>query len=752
MENKNCESFLRKMNDIAAKIKDGANFVDSTYIHAFEDKIHRASEHADSIVNTNRDLKIGIVGQVKAGKSSFLNALIFDGKDILPKAATPMTAALTKISYAKNSGAKVVFYSKRDWEVIEENSRMFDEEFRRGEFLFKERKRKKNSPHSDCTLTNLDRQEIENKIAPQYRSCKELTEMAKKSAEIFSKLDTEERIAVSNLQSDLEQYVGADGKYTPIVKWIEMSVDNDLLKGIEIIDTPGLGDPIMSRSEKTKEFLMACDLVFILSPTPQFMSNEDISLIIETLPGESINHAVIVGSKFDSAMLDDPVRGRQSLISVLKRTQQKLNDSAQRVISASRKAEKSFSHSLVLERIETETKKQIAEDRSLYYTSSILYNAARKNSAKEDLSELEFHILTKMTERFDGMKTDLEFLRELAGIDRLRDREFAKIRKEKENIIAERSREFIKAQTLNFIGQINEIQTYAEQMLRLTETSDVAGLAKKLETAEHALISMRRSIEKTFELCATDTKKYIVEIANQIKLRVDEHTDISVAEGSETKTRYRRESFWIFFTKKVPYDVTIIYHHANVSDVVRNIQKYITNSEKNIAEGLRLAINIGEIRGKIKNVVLNAFQRADADFDENDILMPVESVLSKVTIPDFSVVDSEKYSNMILSEFPSSQVRDEEISRLELKQAQVLEKIAKDITAKLEEKADEISAQLQEQSMYFTDDVKKAVEKQIALLQKNIQDKEGSIRNYKEFLQRISDCKNELRSLGETFK
>ena len=43
----------------------------------------------------DRLLRIGIVGAVKAGKSSLLNSLFFKGQDILPKAATPMTAALT---------------------------------------------------------------------------------------------------------------------------------------------------------------------------------------------------------------------------------------------------------------------------------------------------------------------------------------------------------------------------------------------------------------------------------------------------------------------------------------------------------------------------------------------------------------------------------------------------------------------------------------------------------------------------------
>ena len=47
----------------------------------------------------NKKLNIGVVGQVKAGKSSFLNTLLFGGQEILPKAATPKTATLTKMEY-----------------------------------------------------------------------------------------------------------------------------------------------------------------------------------------------------------------------------------------------------------------------------------------------------------------------------------------------------------------------------------------------------------------------------------------------------------------------------------------------------------------------------------------------------------------------------------------------------------------------------------------------------------------------------
>ncbi|GAA7544360.1 hypothetical protein JP0017_09570 [Helicobacter pylori] len=66
----------------------------------------------------NRGFKFGIIGRVKAGKSSLLNALIFDGKDVLPKAATPMTASLTILKYAQNLSTKAQFYNEKDMEGL----------------------------------------------------------------------------------------------------------------------------------------------------------------------------------------------------------------------------------------------------------------------------------------------------------------------------------------------------------------------------------------------------------------------------------------------------------------------------------------------------------------------------------------------------------------------------------------------------------------------------------------------------------
>src|SRR6218665_917384 len=55
--------------------------------------------HLATLAEDQRLLNIGIIGRVKAGKSSLLNSVLFKGEDILPKAATPMTASLVIITH-----------------------------------------------------------------------------------------------------------------------------------------------------------------------------------------------------------------------------------------------------------------------------------------------------------------------------------------------------------------------------------------------------------------------------------------------------------------------------------------------------------------------------------------------------------------------------------------------------------------------------------------------------------------------------
>ena len=112
-------------------LNSNCDLFDKNLLHEFEMSNRNLNQQIENIFEQNRLLKIGIVGEVKAGKSSFLNALLFNGKEILPKAATPMTAALTKIKYGETLGGKIVFYDTKDWELIERKAKQYKDEIMR---------------------------------------------------------------------------------------------------------------------------------------------------------------------------------------------------------------------------------------------------------------------------------------------------------------------------------------------------------------------------------------------------------------------------------------------------------------------------------------------------------------------------------------------------------------------------------------------------------------------------------------------
>ena len=97
-ENKAFQNFITTTETIIKNITDYAKADEITSLNKLIDNFKLKTE---DFCRKNRKLNIGVIGQVKAGKSSFLNTLLFGGKEILPKASTPKTATLTKMEYAE---------------------------------------------------------------------------------------------------------------------------------------------------------------------------------------------------------------------------------------------------------------------------------------------------------------------------------------------------------------------------------------------------------------------------------------------------------------------------------------------------------------------------------------------------------------------------------------------------------------------------------------------------------------------------
>jgi len=312
------ESIISKHQDLIGR---EAKNLESEYSIGTAQKTKDAIKKIDG---EDRLLQIGILGRVKAGKSSLLNALLFDGKAILPKAATPMTAALTIISYGEELSAEVEFFKQEDIKNIEQEAKEYEREFEnlKNKALkeLKERKSKKDAKNKKGFMDKAKDK------AKELLELTKLSEQAEKRAKreiksnmtLVSSFDQWQRIKASNvdykqlsefetvssdslenLSNELLEYVGSDGQYMPFTKSVHIKIPQENLKNIQIVDTPGVNDPVQSREERTRELLKFCDVVFIVSPSGQFMSSEDLDLMDRITSKEGIRELYVMASQAD---------------------------------------------------------------------------------------------------------------------------------------------------------------------------------------------------------------------------------------------------------------------------------------------------------------------------------------------------------------------------------------------------------------------------------------------------------------------
>ena len=269
------------------------------------------------LVEENRLLQIGVVGRVKAGKSSLLNALIFDGHAILPRAATPMTAALTTLTHGDTFGAEVQFYSAADRENIEQNALRYEQRFREEKSRAYETlsQRRQHSGrhvedeqfHADVEKTARRALQGEHSLAAAHDQWQSI----RNSNVDFKSLDSLGRLQATDAQSladKLLDYVGVGGNYMPLTKSVDIFVPLDSLRNVRIIDTPGLNDPVQSREERTTALLKNCDVVFIVSPAGQFISEQDIEMMSRITQKEGVQELVLIASQVDNQLYGSDTR------------------------------------------------------------------------------------------------------------------------------------------------------------------------------------------------------------------------------------------------------------------------------------------------------------------------------------------------------------------------------------------------------------------------------------------------------------
>jgi hypothetical protein len=352
-----------------------------------------------------------------------------------------MTAALTEITYGEQAAVEAEFYTRDEWEGIKLTAKRQEED------------------------------------DPQVQAAKELVEKSLVlGGELERYLDTKQTAAFNELRN----YVGAEGKYVAITKAAKIVYPLEMLKGVRIVDTPGFNDPVVSREQRSIQFLEKADVVILLLYAGRAFDEADRDIIFKKVRNVGVGKIIIAVNKYDV----DITKGE---------LEEDLQNSVKdRILKEVRKAQDP-----ILEKL-------------LGKPNPLLFSALMAILAKKPLSDIN----NNETDRFDyerlcndvfGIHTQQEMY-EKSRLDLLKNEIDNLLKKEKIDILVHKSISGIRAK-IDF-----KRADLDQTLLRLTEELKILDLnPEDLEKNQRECKRQSRKIENAIKEMEIDLKDFVSE-------------------------------------------------------------------------------------------------------------------------------------------------------------------------------------------------------------------------------------------------
>ncbi len=528
--------------------------------------------------DTNRDLKVGIIGRVKAGKSSLLNALIFEGVEVLPKAATPMTASLTILKYANTLSAEVEFYSPKDIAELENEHERYEKEFQRivDEEVKKQKEKQSLANRAKEGFRNLSNKFSRNKseeAAPKENilSDEEIVKRAERIAKselekdiklvssydqyekmkksgLFNTEKLDPRIQANSLQElhqKLLQFVGTNGKYMPCTKAVQISLNNPNLKDLEVIDTPGVNDPIASREERTKALLKDCDVVFIVSPSNQFLTDSDMDLFDRVSNKEGLQEIYFVASQADSVVgsKSEVEKSGHHLPTDLENAQKALSSQLNNIMG---KLIQNYPNQREI--FEKAIKNGVILASGVCFSMYKDFNnqaSWERNQKTEEYHNALRNLRDAYPDAFssdDKSKESLLFLSNMGAIEE----RLKKAAQKKEEIISQKWQDYTQSQANNLHNLITQLLQDLEDEKKRIKNADISAIKEQIEAYEKLSGNIETGFREAYE-------EFILHFINNIRTGLDKTLEEFIQQ-TKKNNEYQKGKDDEYFTKKVKQD------------------------------------------------------------------------------------------------------------------------------------------------------------------------------------------------------
>ena len=611
-------------------------------------------EALDAVNNVDRLLRVGIIGRVKAGKSSLLNALIFNGKDILPKAATPMTAALTRMEYSENVRAEVEFYDQADLDQIAENSRRYEQNFEtakkarlaelteENELLKKEHRQSEIMTEGEIKqlAEEYARSEVEKSI--ELSSAYDQHQRIKQAKVKLSELKAHSEInaqSTEDLMGKLNDYVGSDGQYMPFTKSVKLYIPEEGLKGLEIVDTPGVNDPVQSREERTNSFLSQCDVVLVVSPSGQFLSSEDMELMGRVTTKNGIQEAYIIASQADNQLFGSAKGEESDPRKVIAKVTDTLNAQAHSVFADNQ-------DEMMKKVLELYKKHRVICTSSVAYT--MLQNFTQQSQWDENTQHVWLQFKKHYRDFFSDDTTAKMALEELSNIKRIK-QILVDVQARKEQIQSEKRQSLISSKINAYKEFMNVVENYIDERIDKISGADAEEEKNRLESFKEQKAEMKSVIDIEYSRAISQFDAVDEPLITVLDRETKTFSETNkITENSYTEDyRVKDNSFtnlWGFFgnryrneTRTVREDVI---NAGAVRDFILEFRDGISTKLKSTARKYKTSWEDDVVRAILSGIrEVNQNYPNSERLNRRQINDTIQAVFRKIKIIDFDVKD-----------------------------------------------------------------------------------------------------------------
>ena len=639
-----------------------------------------------------RKLNLAVVGRVKAGKSTFLNTIVFGGRHILPEAFTPKTATLTKIEYAENNSLEVEYYSPEEWKEMEREA--------------------KSSEQSDSV-----------------QAAKEVTASVSSSGinvmSILKSGSTKETFASENdLMGRLNRYVGENGEITPLVKCVTLRICKEELQGISIVDTPGLNDPVISRTQKTRDFLGKCDVVFFLSPAAQFLDRNDVDLLKAQLPQKGVARLVLVCSRFDDALVD-AIYDVDSLEEAIEEVKSALSEQAESIFGKQAAEYRKVGNNSIAE--------LLSDCREPMFVSSLFHNMIGKQSC--EYNDVENNAFDNLNEHDDLDYAMMEQIGNIVPVERC----LAEIIEQKDAVLAQKAQNFVPLAEKNLSEYLAAFRSSTAYKLNQLESNDKEKLERQQRGVQNKIHNIQGSLEEYFGSVIMRMERVKIEVLQDLRQTIQDYSRLQTQNRTETIRHSHKisDSKWYnplsWGDSHYEYTYEYVQHsYINLNDALENIRNFGWQATTDIENGIIANADISDLKPKLLRLIVDNLDASDDSYDPGYFRLLTEKTLNQVRIPEIHI-DVRQYLNS-MSWNQNRTIEDYQISDFRLKFSETMSSLLGHISQQFSNAVEQYILQLNQSKEHFSSQMLKNINDDFEEIRRAMEDRERMSKHLREYI------------------